>query len=192
MRAALLLLMAMLVPLTPVQADESQQQPLPIIGPAPAFALTSQDGAPVALNDLRGKVVAVAFIFTTCGSTCPLLTAKMVQVQHQLGPDFGAKVAFISITLDPEHDTPEMLKLYAQAYEADPAGWSFLTGDPAAVRDVVRRYGVYAAKSDDGSIDHTNLISIVDRRGILRVQYMGVRFDPNEFRRDLLTLVTER
>ena len=85
-----------------------------------------------------------------------------------------------------------MLKLYAQAYEADPAGWSFLTGDPAAVRDVVRRYGVYAAKSGDGSIDHTNLISIVDRRGILRVQYMGVRFDPNEFRRDLLTLVTER
>src|SRR5438876_12205985 len=170
MRAALLLLMAMLVPLTPVQADESQQQPLPIIGPAPAFALTSQDGAPVALNDLRGKVVAVAFIFTTCGSTCPLLTAKMVQVQHQLGADFGAKVAFISITLDPEHDTPEMLKLYAQAYEADPAGWSFLTGDPAAVRDVVRRYGVYAAKSDDGSIDHPNLISIVDRRGILRLQ----------------------
>ena len=116
----------------------------------------------------------------------------MVQVQHRLGPDFGAKIAFISITLDPEHDTPEMLKLYAEAYEADPAGWSFLTGDPAAVRDVVRRYGVYAAKSDDGSIDHTNLISIVDRRGILRVQYMGVRFDPNEFRRDLLTLVTER
>jgi protein SCO1/2 len=93
MRAALLLLMAMLVPLTPVQADESQQQPLPIIGPAPTFALTSQDGAPVALNDLRGKVVAVAFIFTTCGSTCPLLTAEMVQVQQQLGMDFGAKVA---------------------------------------------------------------------------------------------------
>src|SRR6266446_8920219 len=111
MRAALLLLMAMLVPLTPVRADESsQQQPLPIIGPAPAFALTSQDGAAVALNDLHGKVVAVAFIFTTCGSTCPLLTAKMVQVQHQLGTDFGAKIAFISITLDPEHDTPEMLK----------------------------------------------------------------------------------
>src|SRR6185312_10607738 len=120
MRVALLLLMAMLVPLTPVQADESSQQhQLPIIGPAPAFALTSQNDAPVALNDLRGKVVAVAFIFTTCGSTCPLLTAKMVQVQHQLGTDFGAKIAFVSITLDPEHDTSEMLKLYAEAYEAD-------------------------------------------------------------------------
>ena len=193
MRAALLLLLAMLACPALVQAkDAPQQQPLPIIGPAPGFALTSQLGAPVALKDFGGKVVAVAFIFTTCGSTCPLLTAKMVQVQHQLGTDFGAKVAFVSITLDPEHDTPEMLKLYAEAYEADPAGWSFLTGDPAAVRDVVRRYGVYAAKTDDGGIDHTNLVSIVDRLGMLRVQYLGVRFDPDELRRDLLSLVNER
>jgi protein SCO1/2 len=192
MRAVLPMLLAMLAWAVPAAADEPSPLALPTIGPAPAFALTSQNGVPVALNDLRGKVVAVAFIFTTCGSTCPLLTAKMVQVQNQLGTDFGAKIAFISITLDPEHDTPEMLKLYAEAYEADPAGWSFLTGDPSAVRDVVRHYGVYAAKTDDGSIDHTNLISVVDRRGILRVQYMGVRFDPDEFRRDLLTLVTER
>jgi protein SCO1/2 len=192
MRAALLLLLAMLVSPTLLQANEAPQQPLPTIGPAPGFALTSQDGGSVALKDFHGKVVAVAFIFTTCGSTCPLLTAKMVQVQHQLGPDFGAKVAFVSITLDPEHDTLEMLKQYAEAYEADPAGWSFLTGAPAAVRDVVRRYGVYAAKTADGGIDHTNLVSIVDPRGMLRVQYLGVRFDPDEFRRDLLSLVNER
>jgi protein SCO1/2 len=171
--------------------DTAGGQALPTMGPAPGFALTSQDGAAMRLERFRGKVVAVAFIFTTCGSICPLLTAKMVQVQHQLGADFGAKVAFISVTLDPEHDTPEMLKQYAEAYEVDPAGWSFLTGDPASVRDVVRRYGVFAAKTDDG-IDHTSLVSIIDRGGILRVQYMGVRFDPDEFRDDLLSLVNER
>jgi protein SCO1/2 len=192
MRVVFALLLSILACLAPAQADEVSQQPLPTIGPAPEFALSAPDGGSVALKDLRGKVVAVAFIFTTCGSICPLLTAKMVQVQHQLGRDFGAKVAFVSITLDPEHDTPEMLKLYAEAYETDPAGWSFLTGAPAAVRDVVRRYGVYAETTADGGIDHTSLVSIVDRRGMLRVQYLGVRFDPGEFQRDLLSLVGEQ
>jgi protein SCO1 len=193
MCAALALALSLLAWAASARADGTAQvQALPTIGPAPGFTLTSQDGAAIGLEHFRGKVVAVAFIFTTCGSTCPLLTSKMVQVQHQLGTDFGAKIAFVSITLDPEHDTPEMLKLYAEAYEADPDGWSFLTGDPAAVRDVVRRYGVFAAKTDDGGIDHTSLVSIIDRRGILRVQYMGVSFDPGEFRSDLLSLVNEQ
>ena len=85
-----------------------------MIGPAPPFTLTSQDGKPVALADLRGKVVAVTFIYTGCPDFCPLLTQKMVDVQDALGADFGAKIAFVSITLDPEHDTPEVLKDYAQ------------------------------------------------------------------------------
>ena len=81
--------------------------------------------------------------------------------------------------------------MYAQAFGANLAGWSFLTGDPAAIRDVTRRYGVYAAKAENGDVDHTFLTSIVDQRGILRVQYMGVQFDPEEFRRDLLRLLEE-
>jgi protein SCO1/2 len=82
--------------------------------------------------------------------------------------------------------------MYAQAFGANPAGWSFLTGNPEDIRDVTRRYGIYAAKADNGDLDHTFLTSIVDRNGILRVQYLGVRFDPEEFRRDLLSLVKER
>ena len=85
-----------------------------MIGPAPPFTLTSQDGRQVALADLRGKVVAVTFIYTACPDICPLLTQKMARVQDELGADFGAKVAFVSITLDPEHDTPAVLKDYAQ------------------------------------------------------------------------------
>ena len=170
----------------------SQQQPLPKIAPAPGFRLISQDGTQVALTDLRGKVVAVTFIFTYCSATCPVLTPKMSLVQGQLGSDFGSKVVFASITVDPERDTPEVLKLYAQAHGADVAGWSFLTGPPAVIQDITRRYGVFASKSANGDIEHSFLTSIVDRRGVLRVQYLGVRFDPEEFRRDLVSLVKER
>ena len=164
---------------------------LPVIGPAPPFALTSQDGKPVALADLRGKVVAVAFIYTECPDICPMLTQKMAQVQDELGADFGAKVAFVSISLDPGHDTPAVLKDYAQAWGAKPGGWLFLTGSVAAVRDVTRRYGVFFQKKEDGSVDHTQLTSLIDAKGEMRVQYLGARFNPEEFRHDLLSLVAD-
>jgi protein SCO1 len=167
----------------------AQEEALPKIAPAPEFALTSQEGAPVKLADYRGKVVAVTFIFTLCADTCPVLTPMMSFVQDQLGNDFGEKIAFVSITVDPERDTPQVLKDYAQAFGANLNGWSFLTGPPEVIHDVTRRYGVFAAKTANGSIDHTFLTSIIDQRGILRVQYLGVRFDPEEFRRDLVSLV---
>ena len=78
----------------------------------------------------------MTFIFTLCTDTCPVLTPMMSFVQDQLGRDFGAKIAFVSITVDPERDTPEVLKEYAQAFGANLAGWSFLTGPPAAIQDV--------------------------------------------------------
>src|SRR5262249_17999459 len=118
----------------------SETQALPKIAPAPVFTLTSQDGAQVSLADLRGKVAAVTFIFTRCTATCPVLTPMMSLVQERLGRDFGSKIAFASITVDPEHDTPEMLKLYAQSYGADLPGWSFLTGPPPVITDLTRRY----------------------------------------------------
>jgi protein SCO1/2 len=165
---------------------------LPKIAPAPDFELVSQDNAPVKLADFRGKVVAVTFIYTLCADTCPVLTPMMSFVQDRLGTDFGTKIAFISVTVDPERDTPQVLKDYAHAFGANPAGWFFATGAPDVIRDVTRRYGVFASKAADGNVDHTFLTSIIDPRGILRVQYLGVRFDPEEFRRDLLSLVNER
>jgi protein SCO1 len=173
-------------------SDVSQGEPLPKIAPAPQFTLTSQDGKQVALTDLRGKVVAVTFIFTLCSATCPVLTPMMSLVQDRLGPDFGTNVAFVSITIDPERDTPEMLKLYAQMYGVDVPGWHFLTGKAPTIQDLTRRYGVFASKTADGDIEHSFLTSIVDRHGVIRVQYLGVRFDPEEFRRDILSLLRER
>jgi len=170
----------------------SPSEQLPKIAPAPEFTLTSQDGAPISLTKLRGRVVAVTFIFTRCSDTCPVLTPMMSLVRDRLGVDFGRSVVFASITVDPEHDTPEMLKLYAQMYEADVAGWSFLTGPPEVIAALTRHYGVFVAKDANGSLDHSFLTSIVDRHGILRVQYVGVRFDPDELRRDLVSLMSER
>ena len=161
---------------------------LPVIGPAPAFTLTSQDGAAVSLASFRGKVVALTFIYTECPDICPLLTQKMAQVQDELGADFGKKIAFVSISLDPEHDTPDLLKDYAQFWGAKPEGWTFLTGAPEAVRDVTHRYGVFFLKKEDGSVDHTQLTTLIDADGQMRVQYLGARFDPEEFRRDLVSL----
>jgi protein SCO1 len=190
MRAPLLLALVMLAsPPFGLANAAPDGNPLPVIGPAPGFALISQDGAPVTLVALRGKIVAVSFIYTACPDICPLLTQKMVQVQDELGPDFGTKIAFVSITLDPERDTPEVLKDYAQFWGAKVDGWSFLTGSPEAVRDVTRRYGVFFSKKEDGSVDHTQLTSIVDAEGAMRVQYLGARFDPEEFRRDLVSLL---
>ena len=189
-RVAFLLALALLG--LPVSAHEAQDtKPLPVIGPAPPFTLTSQDGKPVALADLRGKVLAVTFIYTGCPDICPLVTQKMVDVQNALGAEFGTKIAFVSITLDPEHDTPTVLKDYAQSWGAKPNGWMFLTGSPAAIRDATRRYGVYFAKKKDGSVDHTQLTTLVDADGQMRVQYIGWRFNPDEFRHDLLSLVNE-
>jgi len=161
------------------------------IGPAPEFTLTAQDGRRLALRDLRGKVVAVTFIYASCADTCPLLSAKMARLQAALGPDFGPRVFFASITVDPERDTPAALRRYAEAHGANPGGWAFLTGTPTAIRDVGRRYGIYARKNPGGDVDHTFLTSLIDRDGILRVQYLGVRFDPEEMLGDLKSLLRE-
>jgi protein SCO1/2 len=164
---------------------------LPTIGAAPAFALTTADGGRLALADLRGKVVAVTFIYATCTDTCPVLTAKLAWLGRRMGRDLGPDAAFVAITVDPERDTPEALRSYARAHGAHGAGWAFLTGTPAEIVDVTRRYGVFARKTDRGDVDHTFLTSLVDRAGALRVQYMGVRFDPEEMLRDLRSLLRE-
>ena len=195
MRALLVIALGLLAWPALAHAHEAKhgqhEERLPTIGAAPDFALTSQDGAEVTLAALRGKVVAVTFIYASCPDVCPMLTDKLARVQDELGSDFGSKIAFVSITTDPERDTPEVLKGYAEAFEANLAGWSFLTGEPAAVLDVAHRYGVAVAKAADGQVDHTMLTTLIDRQGTMRVQYLGYRFDEEEFRRDLESLVNE-
>ena len=164
---------------------------LPKIKPAPDFTLTTQDGKRVALKDLRGKVLVITFIYASCTDTCPLLTAKMARIQDHLGADFGRNIYFFSITVDSDRDTPEVLKRYAEAYKANLAGWAFLTGTSAEIRDVAKRYGIYYKKNARGDVDHIFLTSLVDQSGTLRVQYIGIKFDPDEMLRDVQSLVRE-
>lgn len=187
----LIVLAAMTGPALWASQQARVDERLPEIGPAPEFSLTAQDGRRVSLVGLRGKVVAVTFIYASCADTCPLLTGKMAAIQRMLGEDFGRDVAFVSITVDPERDTPEVLARYARAHRANPAGWAFLTGPADEIAGVELRYGVFARKAGDGSVDHTFLTSLVDRRGILRVQYLGFRFDREEFLGDVRTLMRE-
>jgi protein SCO1 len=188
---ALVLAAAIAWPMDVVAHESRKEERLSKIGPAPEFALTDQDGKRLALKALRGKVLAITFIFTSCADTCPLLTAMLAGVRDRLGAAFGPDIHFVSITVDPERDSPAMLKRYAEAHRAKSAGWSFLTGTPTEIREVTRAYGVYFKKTPRGDIDHTFLTSLVDRSGTLRVQYIGVRFNPEEMLRDLRTLAKE-
>ena len=168
-----------------------KSEALPTIGPAPAFTLTSQDERRVSLADLRGKVVVLTFIYTTCADTCPLLTAKMASLQSRLGADFAQRVFFVSITVDPERDTPAVLKSYGTAHGARFDGWAFMTGTPGEIREVAKRYGIFYKKMARGDVDHTFLTSVIDARGRLRVQYLGVRFDPTELLADVRSALAE-
>jgi protein SCO1/2 len=165
--------------------------PLPRIQAAPDFKLTTQDGQSLSLTQLRGKVVVIAFIYTHCPDECPLLTAKMAALQSRLGSDFGSRVFFISITVDPQRDTPQVLKAYARTFSADLAGWAFLTGDKEDISALARRYGLFARLAPDGSVEHTILTSIIDRNGTMRVQYLGTSFDSDEMLTDIQALVRE-
>lgn len=170
--------------------DDSNER-LARVGPAPDFELIAQSGERFSIKDVRGKVVAVGFTYTSCIDTCPLLTAKMVSVQNKLGNQFGSEVFFVTVSMDPEIDRPEVLKAYAQALGSDLRGWSFVTGSDDEIQQVARDYGVFRKKRKDGEVDHTLLTSIIDRTGTIRVQYIGMLFDPEEFLHDVKDLIQE-
>src|SRR5690242_5381640 len=104
-----------------------KSEPLPRIAQVPAFALRDQDGRELGPDALRGKVWIANFMFTSCPDVCPLLTSKMAAVRQRLVADRAA-VHYVSFSVDPAHDTPEVLKRYAIEHGADRADWSFLTG----------------------------------------------------------------
>jgi len=111
----------------------------------PNIPLVTQDGKTVRFYDdlIKNKVVAINFIYTHCGDTCPLETAGLRQVQKQLGDRVGHDVFFYSISIDPEHDTPAVLKEYAERFKVGP-GWTFLTGNRADITLLRKKLGLYS------------------------------------------------
>ncbi len=115
--------------------------------------LTTQHGDRVRFYDdlLKGKIVAINLIYTSCQYACPLETARMAQVQKKLGDRMGRDVFFYSISIDPEHDTPSVLKAYAEQFNAGP-GWLFLTGNKADIDSIAKKLGLYS-KADAQTVD---------------------------------------
>lgn len=162
---------------------------LPVLGPAADFALEDQDGRPVTLRGLRGRVVVVAFLYLGCAEICPLLTQRLMELRDAVRPRLGGRVAFLCVTVDPGRDTREALRARAEALGLEEAAdWHFLRGPLPATDAMARAYGVAVRRRPDGEVDHTTLTSLVDPRGRLRVQYLGTRFATAEFAADIAGL----
>jgi protein SCO1/2 len=160
---------------------------------APDFTLVSQDGKRFSADKTRGKVVLVTFIFTTCPDVCPFITAKFAQIQRAVAKDNRPDdVLLISITTDPEVDTPQVLKSYAQRYSADLKSWAFLTGNERELAAVWRSFGVTVKKRDRGLVQHTGLTTLIDRRGMRRFNYYGDLWQEKDVLKDISTLLAEK
>lgn len=128
----------------------------------PNTLLTDQDGRQLHFFDdlIKDKVVAINFIFTSCTDSCPLETARLRQVQQLLGERVGRDVFFYSISIDPQTDTPPVLKHYAQKFKVAP-GWLFLTGDKEEITQLRQKLGLFIEGVDNGRSKDHNLSLIV-------------------------------
>jgi cytochrome oxidase Cu insertion factor (SCO1/SenC/PrrC family) len=139
---------------------------LPVIRAVPEFSLTDQNGQTVTSADLRGKIWITDFIFTRCAGPCPLMTARMLEMQKALVKT--PEVKLVSVTVDPEYDTPEVLKAYAEANFADPERWKFLTGDKAVIEKLVTEGFMQHLSEEGGEPVHGTMFLIVDGNGMVR------------------------
>ena len=154
--------------------QNSNSSRLAVIKPAPDFTLTTQDGSKLSSAEVKGNVLLVSFIFTTCNGTCPATTHRMNQVQEELKTRNlfqDGRVRFLSISLDPVRDTPEVLRGYMKLYDADPSHWTFLTGPTDQVAGVVKSWGMWAKPVPNGQLDHPSRIFLVDTLGRIREIY---------------------
>lgn len=144
------------------------------ISKVPGFQLTDQTGKPVTLDDLKGKIWAANFIFTRCKGPCPITVLRMQDLSTKLKKVRG-NVELVTFTVDPEFDTPEVLKAFGEQQGADPASWKFLTGTPDAIKNIVITGLLQPiAKEPDGTPAHSTRIVLVDGEGWLRGYHDGL------------------
>ncbi len=149
----------------------SCSKPLPILGVVPDFTLTRESGAVVSLKDFQGHLWVADFIYSNCGSTCPMLTQRMKELGESLKDQ---DVLLASFSVDPDTDTPEKLKQYAERFEANPKKWLFLTGSTDALRRVtLEGFKLSVAKDVEtpGDIFHSNKLVLIDASSRIRGYY---------------------
>ena len=156
----------------------------------PNMALWDQDGRLVMKKDLLGHAIALNFVFTSCrvARMCPASTACMKSLGDRLAKDpAAAGIRLVTITFDPETDTPGQLRAYADGYGIDHARHRFLTGDSGQIKDLMRHYGIQTLR-DDGTIVHNAALIVITPEGRIAFRNEGPSFDPEEIARRLLSL----
>ena len=150
--------------------------------PAPAFELVDAKGRPVRLADFADKIVILNFIYAGCTDVCPLHSEKIAKVQSLINASpMKDRVQFLSITTDPDRDTPDVLAAYGESHGLDVANWTFLTRSPGTPEDTTRRiaktYGLEFTETPDGQQMHGVVTHVIDRDGRLAAKFHGLRFD---------------
>jgi protein SCO1/2 len=151
-------------------------------GPVGEFSFVGSDGKPVTNADLDGKVWACACFFTCCTESCPQLSGSFARLQHELAGQ--QDVRLVSLTVDPEHDNPDMLDRYAKSFGARPDRWLFLTGGHHEVTEFVRKRLLLGVEKNDapdakpgGRVLHSNKLTLIDRSGHVRGHFDGTDTD---------------
>ncbi len=137
--------------------------------PSPDFTLMDgRTGSPVSLSGLRGNVVALAFLYTTCPDTCPITAEQFRQAQEKLGPD-ADRVRFVAVSVDPAGDTPASVKDFSASHRLD-RNWHYLIGPASTLRSVWTAYGIRSEAEPSGhGVGHTDAIYLIDAKGNERV-----------------------
>ncbi|MBI2735964.1 MAG: SCO family protein [Rhodospirillales bacterium] len=156
----------------------------PLEKEAPDFTLQNADGKVVSRADFRGKVVVLHFIYAGCPDVCPLHADRIAQIQEMVNQTLmKEQVQFITITTDPQNDTPDVLRVYGAAHGLDPVNWVFLTTTHDQPEDATRRlaeaHGHKFTKTEDGYQVHSIVTHIFDTQGRWRANFHGLRFEPN-------------
>jgi protein SCO1/2 len=164
-----------------------------VIEAAPDFTLRDSTNRLFALSRLRGRVVLLSFIYTSCTTTCPLLTQRMALLSDELRKSglWPSSVSFLSITVDPERDTAAALVNYARLLDAVDPNWRFLREQPPRLRPVLAAYDEWTKRLPDGDIDHPARVYLIDRRGDIREIYGISFFDERQVLVDIRTLLAE-
>ena len=166
---------------------------LPRITLAPGFALTDQNGNQISNEDLRGQIVLYNFTYTNCAE-CSQTDEVMAQVQNRLD-EVAAEdipIKLITISVDPEHDTPDVLTEYAQSLNANPEQWVFATGSPAMLKSVIGGgFSLFYQQREDGTFDLDPGFMLIDGNGIMRAEYRTAVPKIDIMLRDIGLLVEE-
>jgi protein SCO1/2 len=165
------------------QLGDREQYFQPVNRDAPPFALEDAAGRGVSLEDLRGKVVVLHFVYTNCPDVCPLHAERIAEIQEMVNQTpMRELVQFVTITTDPGHDTPEVMRDYGPAHGLDSVNWLFLTSGPERPEDTTRslaeRFGHRFTRTEDGYQIHGVVTHVIDRGGRWQANFHGLKFDP--------------